>query len=69
MGRNYKTRAKRLLMQKINNKIDSKADLMVQLEYLIKGWDPDWYVNQIGWVTSKKQSKLGVFKRIHPRVK
>jgi hypothetical protein len=68
MKRRNRNMAKRRLMDKIDENIDSSSYLLSKHNYLVNGMTSEWIVNELPWVPSKKQYKIGLFKRIHPRV-
>lgn len=68
MKRRYRNFAKRRLMDKIDQNIDSHSHCVSKHDYLVNGITCGWVINEIAWVPSKKQYKIGLFKRIHPRV-
>ena len=67
MKRRNRNLAKRRLMDKIDQNIDGCSPLLSKHHYLVNEMTSEWIINEMPWVPSKKQYKIGLFKRIHPR--
>lgn len=68
MKRKYRNLSKRRLMDKIDHGLDKHSTLLQKTDYLLSGIAYEWIINDCVWIPSKKQYKIGVFRRIHPRV-
>jgi len=68
MKRKYRNSSKRRLMDKIDHELDRRSTLLQKTDYLLSGIAYEWIINDLSWVPSKKQYKIGLFRRIHPRV-
>jgi len=66
INRNIK---KRRLMDKIEQEIDSHAVLLNQRDYALNSILTEFYINDNSWLVSQKPGKLGIFKKVKPRVK
>jgi len=55
-------------MDKIDHELDRRSTLLQKTDYLLSGIAYEWIINDLSWVPSKKQYKIGLFRRIHPRV-
>lgn len=66
LNRNIK---KRRLMDEIEYRLDSHASWLNKRDYRLNDMLAEFYVNDNPWLVNQRPNKVGVFKKVKPRVK
>lgn len=69
MSRLYRNIKKRRLMDKVEHLVDSHSVMLNQRDYYLNDLFSEFHVNDAPWLVNQKPLKMGVFKKVKPRVK
>ena len=60
---------KRRRLDKVEQHLDSHAYYLNQSDYKLLDMITEFYINDAPWLVTQRPQKVGIFKRIKPRVK